>query len=45
MNKKATKIAETKNLAVKKVASRDLQSRKEIKAGAEPISDKRLRTK
>ncbi len=34
-----------KRLAVKKVAIKDLQPKKEIKAGAEPINTNRLRTK
>ena len=43
--KAKSKGQKKKKLAVTKVAIRDLQPRKEIKAGAEPISDKRLRTK
>ncbi len=34
-----------KRLAVKKVAIKDLQPRKEIRAGVSPINDNRLRTK
>jgi hypothetical protein len=34
-----------KRLAVKKVAIKDLQPRKEIKAGVEPINADRLRKK
>ncbi len=34
-----------KRLAVKKVSIKDLQPKKEIKAGASPINGDRLRTK
>lgn len=34
-----------KKLAIKKLAIKDLQPRKEIKAGVEPINWDRLRTK